>query len=117
MQAQTKEDRGKYLVQAVAKCGDCHTPATETGEPDGARPLKGAVLPFAPIQPVKNWHKTAPDLTSAGRLFQKWGEQGLVKFLTTGRGPSGNAADPPMPAYQMKQDDAEAIVVYLKSLK
>jgi mono/diheme cytochrome c family protein len=117
MQAETTEERGKYLVEEIAKCADCHTPATETGEPDRARWLKGAVLPFAPIEAVKNWHKTAPDITSASRLFQKWGEPGMVKFLTTGRGPSGNAADAPMPGYRLKQDDAEAIVAYLKSLK
>ena len=114
--AQSKVERGKYLVEQVAQCGACHTPAGDDGAPDRTRWLKGAVLPFAPIQPVKNWHKTAPDLTPASRLWQKWGEAGLVKFMTTGVGPSGNPADPPMSAYKLTQDDAEAVVAYLKSL-
>lgn len=109
--------RGKYLVEEVAKCQDCHTPRGEKGEPDRTKWLKGAVLDFAPIGEVPNWHKMAPDITSGGRLWERWGEAGLVKFLMTGKGPKGNAADPPMPTYTLKQEDAEAIVAYLKTLK
>ncbi len=109
-------ERGKYLVEEVAKCGDCHTPMGPEGS-DREKWLKGAVLSFGPIQPVKDWHKTAPDLTSSGRLSQRWGESGLTKFLETGLGPSGHTADPPMPAYKMKPEDAQDIVAYLKTLK
>lgn len=115
--AESPAERGKYLVEEVAKCGDCHTPAGANGAPDPARNLKGAMLPFAPLQAVPKWHKIAPDLTPTGRLIQRWGAPGLVKFLTTGTGPNGNAADPPMPAYKLKPEDAEAIVAYLKTLK
>ena len=69
------------------------------------------------MEPVQGWHKTSPDLTKSGRLFGgRWGEAALVKLLTTGLGPSGKPADPPMPMYKMAQGDAEAIVEYLKSL-
>jgi len=114
--AESAEERGKYLVDEVAKCGDCHTPMVE-GKPDTSKYLKGAVLGFQPIGEVKGWHKTSPDLTPGSRLWQRWGEKGLTNFLMTGKGPSGNAADPPMPAYRMKAEDAEAIVQYLRSLK
>jgi mono/diheme cytochrome c family protein len=109
-------ERGRYLVEEVAKCGDCHTPL-EKGEPDRAKWLQGAMLPFAPVGPVPDWRKMAPDLTPRGRLFQRWGEKALVKFLETGKGPQDRVAGPPMPAYHMKEADAEAIVEYLKSLK
>ncbi len=112
-----KVERGKYLVEEIAKCQDCHTPRGETGQLDQSKWLKGTTLDFAPINPVPGWHKTSPDLTSGSRLFQRWGEEGLVKFLSTGKNPRGGAADPPMPAYTMKQEDAEAVVAYLKSLK
>ena len=113
----TTVDRGKYLLEEVGKCQECHTPRAEGGELDKTKWLKGAVLDFQPMNPVPNWHKTSPDLTSAGRLWERWGEAGLVKFLTTGLGPRGNPADAPMPTYKLKQEDAEAIVAYLKSLK
>src|SRR5690242_4485584 len=69
-------ERGKYLVEDVAMCGDCHTPMVE-GKADAAKLLKGSTLGFQPIGEVKQWHKTAPDLTPSGRLWQRWGEKGL----------------------------------------
>jgi mono/diheme cytochrome c family protein len=108
---------GKYLVEEIAKCQDCHTPRGDNGEFDSAKWLKGATLDIEPTHERKGWHKTSPDITSSGRLFARWGEQGLVKFLETGAGPSGHPADAPMPAYKLRPADAEAIAAYLKSLK
>lgn len=109
--------RGKYLVDEVAKCGMCHTPNDETGKPDTAKYLKGGPLNIQPIQAVERWHKTAPDITSTSRLWQRWGDAGFVKFLETAAGPTGNTAGPPMPAYKLSHEDAQAVVDYLKSLK
>jgi mono/diheme cytochrome c family protein len=109
---------GKYLVEEVGKCQVCHTPRLDSGELDKSRWLKGAVLDFQPLKPVEGWHKTSPDLTSGSRLFTRWKEEGLVKFLTMGVNPSnGKPADPPMPAFKLNKKDAEAVVAYLKSLK
>jgi mono/diheme cytochrome c family protein len=116
LRAESAPERGKYLVEEVAKCGDCHTPMAD-GKPDRAKWMKGAVLEFQPINPMPKWHKTAPDLTPEGRLWKRWGEAGLKKFMETGLGPSGNSADPPMPAYKLKPADAAAVVEYLKTLK
>jgi mono/diheme cytochrome c family protein len=115
--AETIAERGKYLVMEVAKCGDCHTPIGEKGEPDAVRWLKGGPLSFQPLQPVPKWEKAAPDLTSSGSVLRGWGEQRLVRFLQTGLGPRGSHADPPMPAYRLRAEDAQAIVAYLKTLK
>ena len=114
---ESKEERGKYLVDDVMVCGSCHTPRGADGKPDTSKYLKGAVLNIQPIEAVQGWHKTAPDLTSGSRLFLKWKEEGLIKFLETGLGPTGHGADPPMPLYKLKPEDAEAVVAYLKSLK
>jgi mono/diheme cytochrome c family protein len=111
-----KIERGKYLVEEVGKCQECHTARTETGEMDKEKWLKGAVLDFAPLKPVQGWHKTSPSLTPDGTLWKRWGEAGLLKFMQTGLGPKGNPADPPMPTYKLKAEDAEAVVAYLKSL-
>lgn len=108
--------RGKYLTEEVAKCQDCHTPRLETGELDKTKWLKGATLDFSPMHEVKDWHKTSPDITSTSSLFQRWKEEGMVKFLETTVNPRGHKADPPMPAYHLTHEDAQAIVAYLKSL-
>jgi mono/diheme cytochrome c family protein len=116
-QASEQTEHGKYLVEEVAKCQGCHTPRGADGQLDREKWLKGAVLDFQPMQPAKDWHKTSPDLTPGGRLWQRWGEKGITEFLKTGLGPKGHAADPPMPAYKLKPEDAEAVVEYLKTLK
>jgi len=108
--------RGKYLVEEVARCQDCHTPKTESGEPDKSKWLKGGKLIVAPLTPIPRWHATAPDLTSTSALWQRWGDEGLTKFLETASNPRGGKADVPMPAYTLKHEDAVAIVTYLKSL-
>ena len=108
---------GKYLVEEVAKCQDCHTPRTKTGELDKTKWLKGAMVDFQPEQASSEWRAWAPDLTSTGELFTRWHAQGMTEFLQTGVGPSGHPSHPPMPAYKLRPHDAEAIVTYLKSLK
>ncbi len=113
-----KVERGRYLAEEVAKCAGCHTPSDDKGELDKTKWMKGKVMEVQPIETIKGWHKTSPDITPSGRLWTRWGgEQALVKYLTTGLTPKGTHADPPMPTYKLKQDDAEAIVEYLKTLK
>jgi hypothetical protein len=66
---------------------------------------------------VAGWHASSPDITPGGALWKRWGEEGLVNFLTTGKTPRGGAAGPPMPSYNLKREDAEAIAAFLKSLQ
>jgi mono/diheme cytochrome c family protein len=115
--AQDKLEYGRYLTEEVGKCQECHSPRLETGQLDKTKWLKGSTLNFQPINEVKGWHKTAPDLTPGGKLWARWGEDGMLKFLMNGVNPKGEPVDPPMPAYKLKASDAEAIVAYLKSLK
>ncbi|HTM50062.1 MAG TPA: cytochrome c [Bryobacteraceae bacterium] len=112
-----KVARGKYLVEEVGRCQECHTPRSPDGVFDKEKWMKGSVLLFQPIEPIKGWHKTAPDITRAGRLWQKWGEPALIRFLVTGLSPGGKPPGAPMPVYKVSQDDAEAIVEYLKTLQ
>jgi mono/diheme cytochrome c family protein len=108
--------RGSYLVNQIAKCGDCHTPRTATGMPDKSRSLKGTPLAFRPVAPVPGWASASPDLTAGGSLWKTWGEKGMVQFFTTGKTPDGKPAAPPMPSYTLDSQDARAIVAYLQSL-
>jgi hypothetical protein len=111
-----KVQRGKYLVEDVARCQECHSPKTESGDFDKAKWLKGAKLNVAAITTVQGWHAASPDITSTSQLWQRWGVDGMVVFLETAKNPRGNKAGPPMPAYMLPHDDADAIVAYLKSL-
>jgi mono/diheme cytochrome c family protein len=108
--ADAQIERGAYLVNEVARCGDCHTPRNDKGQLDSAKHLQGAPIWFTSKIAFKKWHNTAPDLTASG-IATKWSEEKLVKFLST-----GVQADMPMPAYRLTVDDAKAVTAYLRSL-
>jgi mono/diheme cytochrome c family protein len=102
--------RGKYLVQRVAMCGDCHTPRDDKGMPLPGKELAGAPLGFKPLAPMP-WATTAPDIAG----LPGWKDAQIVTFLTTGK-LDGKAPNPPMPEYQLSAADARAVVAYLRTL-
>src|SRR4051812_10393106 len=75
----TNVERGKYLVEEVARCQECHTPKTATGEFDRSRWMKGATLVGVPSAPVAGWHQQSPDITSTSALWTRWGQDGFSK--------------------------------------
>ena len=112
-----KVERGKYLVEEVARCQECHTPKLADGSFDREKWMKGATLNIQPIEPVANWYKAAPDITPSGRMWGRWTDKGILNYLKTGLGPQGKPGAPPMPTYKMRPEDSEAVFEYLKSLK
>ena len=104
--------RGKYLVENVARCGDCHSPKNEKGEPIPGKELRGAPLFFKPASPVPDWSAQAPNIAG----LRAYEDAAAVKFLMTGIAYNDLPPRPPMPQYHLNKDDAEAIVAYLKSL-
>jgi mono/diheme cytochrome c family protein len=107
-----KIERGKYLIDKVALCGDCHTPHNEQGEPIAGQKLQGAALAFEPTVPVPIWAALAPGIAGLPR----WSDADAVALLTTGESTKGIRVRPPMPAYRLTRQDAEAVVSYLRSL-
>jgi mono/diheme cytochrome c family protein len=106
--------RGKYLVEGVGLCADCHTPHNERGEPDRARWLIGAPIAFQPLQPIPGWANVAPSIAG---LPNGWTDADMIRFLQTGIRRNGMPPGPPMPPYRLNQADAEAVTAYLKSLR
>jgi mono/diheme cytochrome c family protein len=114
--AQTEVDtleRGRYLVEEVARCGWCHSPRNARGELDADRWLHGAPIWFKPTQRVQNWAYSAPPMAGLPGVTPDQ----VIKVLTTGRATDGRPLRRPMRPYKMKRADAEAIVTYLKSLR
>jgi mono/diheme cytochrome c family protein len=112
--AQDKGDdqikRGAYLVNEVARCGDCHTPRNAKGVLDDTKHLQGAPTWFTTTIKFKKWEVKVPDITASG-FATKWDEAKMVTFLST-----GGKADMPMPAYKLTVEDAKAVTAYLRSL-
>jgi mono/diheme cytochrome c family protein len=110
--AQGEVERGRYLVDNVAMCSECHTPRDENGEIDSTRYLQGAPIWITPVHPTPNWGNRAPALAG----LEGFTEDQAETILEKGVGPNGLAIQPPMHIYHMNHADAQAIVAYLKSL-
>jgi Cytochrome c len=104
--------RGKYIVEGVAGCAYCHTPRDENGDPDRTKWLAGAPVFYQPARPVPGWPITAPRLAG----LPPGSDTEIITLLTTSVSRSGKPPRPPMPRFHMTRADAEAVVVYLKSL-
>jgi mono/diheme cytochrome c family protein len=104
--------RGEYLVEKVGMCADCHSTRNERGEIIRATHLGGAALPFAPTVPMPVWAPVAPPIAGLPSMTAGQG----VTFLTTGQRPDGSRPRPPMPEFRFSEEDARAIVDYLKAM-
>jgi hypothetical protein len=56
----TNIERGKYLVEEVAKCTECHTPGDTQGELDRERWLQGASTWITPVHATPQWPNVPP---------------------------------------------------------
>ncbi len=108
----SKLERGKYLVDQVALCGDCHTPRNEKGEPIKEKYLKGALLFLKPTSPLPGWAEKSPNIAG----LPGWEEKDAIKFFMTGLAYNDLPGRPPMPQYRFNKEDAAAIVAYLRSV-
>ena len=104
--------RGQYIVESVAMCGQCHTPRDSNGVPDRSKELNGAALWINPAAPSVNWPLQAPRI--AGN--PPGTDEEMIRLLTTGIWRDGNRLRPPMPQFRLSREDAEAVVAFLKSL-
>jgi mono/diheme cytochrome c family protein len=105
--------RGKYLVEGVAGCNDCHSPRNQRGDLIAGRELTGAPLLFAATVPMP-WAPNAPPIR---RLPPGWNQAQLASFLQTGKRPNGSETRPPMPPYRMNAADARAVAAFIASMK
>lgn len=109
---QAEVERGRYLVEEVARCWECHTPRDQNGQPDRSRWMQGAPVWITPVHPDSNWAMRAPDLAGFPSFTEEQGE----KILEQGIGPNGLPIRPPMHNYHLKHEDAVAIIAYLRTL-
>jgi mono/diheme cytochrome c family protein len=111
--ADAQIQRGKYLVERVAMCADCHSTRDWKGSQDRKHWLQGAKLDFKPAR-LMPWAAVAPAI--AGLPGFATDEQ-AVKYFETGINRDGKNSSPPMPQSRFDHDDAVAVVAYLRSLK
>jgi mono/diheme cytochrome c family protein len=71
------QPRGKYLVENVAMCADCHTARNQAGALDQTQWLQGSVLDFQPAHALPNWAGKAPGIAGLPKL----GDAAVIRLL------------------------------------
>ncbi len=105
-------ERGRYLTHSVAMCVQCHTPRNADGTLDETRLFQGAAIPLrSPFARVE-WAMQAPSI--AGLVA--FDEEDELSVLTTGQRRDGYRPKPPMPPFRLSEEDARAVIAYLRSL-
>ena len=106
-------NRGAYLAEALAHCGECHTPRNLTFALDNRAKFAGAV--------AAGWRAfniSSDKNTGVGA----WSDDQLIAYLSTGHaagrgtasGPMGEAVDHSLS--RMAPEDIRAMVAYLRSV-
>lgn len=105
-----EETRGREIVEALAHCGECHTPRNALGGMDTGRWLAGA--------PNPSGEGNIPNITPA-KLTWSAGE--IVSYLTTGFTPEydsvgGHMAHVVENMAKLPDSDRQAVAAYLKKV-
>lgn len=114
---------GRYLVELLG-CANCHTDGALIGEPDPEKQLAGSNIGIAYTNPMDGKlpgvlfpSNLTPDMETG---IGAWSDPDLIRMIRSGIDRHGQSklSVMPWPAYSIiADDDALAIVSYLRSLK
>ena len=114
--------QGQYIVTLLG-CANCHTDGALVGEPNESRLMAGSTVGIAWTSPLEG---SNPGVVYPANLtpdpetgLGNWSLEDIVAMLQTGIDNHGRGSLPVMPwiAYsKLRQEDARAIAMYLKSL-
>lgn len=113
-------ERGKYLTDHVAICGDCHTPRNSIGVPSRTLYMAGAGKDIGPLG------QTIPNITPDKETgIGDWKREDIAELLLKGTKPDYDNVQglmeeviqgAPHGYKDMRKEDALAIADYLKSI-
>lgn len=107
-------ERGKYLMEGVVACGNCHIPRDDKGQLQRDKGLSGGLL--VDIAPATAYPgNITPDRDTG---IGKWTDAQLAKAVREGVRPDKTIIGPPMPIglyRRMADDDLAAIIAYLRA--
>jgi mono/diheme cytochrome c family protein len=108
-------ERGEYLVQGIAGCGNCHTPRNGDGSLIPDRQFAGAFVIDEPA-----FTAYAPNITPDRETgIGTWSDEQIVSAIREGVRPDGQILGPPMSFafYRGISDrDVQAIVAFLRGV-
>jgi mono/diheme cytochrome c family protein len=105
--------RGRYLVEALGHCGECHTPRSVLGGPDLDRWLAGG--------PNPDGEGKVPNITPHADGLADWSESDIAYYLESGFTPDFDTAGGSMVKVQenfarLPESDLKAVADYLKAV-
>jgi mono/diheme cytochrome c family protein len=106
-------ERGRYLVEGAAHCGECHGVVEPKGASRMGRPLVGGLEFELPVGTFRVPNITPDPETGIGKIEDK----AIARLLRYGVKPNGEMALPFMPYADLSDEDITAIISYLRTQK
>ena len=107
-------ERGKYLMESIVACGNCHMARGPQGQPLPEKGLSGGMLfDEAPFKAYASNITPDPE-TGIG----KWTDAQLAKAIREGIRPDRTVIGPPMPMEfyrHLSDDDLASIIAYVRA--
>lgn len=107
-------EHGRYLVENVAMCGECHSPRDAKGEIIPEQRFTGAPIPVRSPWPNDEWAIEAP--RNGG--LPGYTDELAMRLLTQGAiARDGRQLRSPMPRFRMTPQDAADVIAYMRTFK
>lgn len=104
-------EHGRYLVERVAMCGECHSARDPQGNIIVGTRLKGGSMPVRPPWP-NNWPLQIPRIAG----MAGYTDAEAMRLLTQGAiKRDGTQLRYPMPRFRMSDQDAADVIAYLRT--
>ena len=111
--AQTPVERGRYLVEGILTCGNCHSPRGPGGVIDAARLYAGGPQTWDTAEYTVKGSNITPDKQTG---IGGWTAADVKRGLIEGKRPNGSQLSPqmPYPFYKIfTPADLDAVAAYL----
>lgn len=114
-------DRGRYLVNGILACGNCHTPKDAAGRPILGKELAGGGITFDLFPFAGTASNITPDVATG---IGSWSDDEIKRAITRGERPNhGRLAGQPLGIAMwvnfykaLLPADLDAVVAYLRSV-
>jgi mono/diheme cytochrome c family protein len=105
-------ERGRYIVERVANCGECHSQRDARGNIVEGTKFQGGSMVVSPSMTI-DWPNRFPRIAG----LPGYTDEQAIRLLTQGAiKRDGTQLRAPMPRFRMTPEDAAAVIAYLRSL-
>ena len=105
-------EHGRYLVERVAMCGECHSTRNPAGDIIAGTRLRGGHMPAQVPWPA-DWPVQVPRIAG----LPGYSDAEALRLLTAGAiKRNGEQARAPMPRFRMTPQDAADVIAFLRSM-